>query len=111
VSHDLKSPLMLVEGYVDLLANAVGRATAEEAQQYAAAARRGVARMGRLIDDLLAYSRAGAGLGEITPVALDEIARHAVADLETLINATGSTVELGPLGTVDGDRTQLRQLL
>ena len=111
VSHDLKSPLMLVEGYVDLLANAVGRATPEEAAQFAAAARRGVARMEHLIDDLLAYSRAGAGRGETATVVLDDIVNDAVADLQTQIVATNATINLGALPTVEGDRTQLRQLL
>jgi signal transduction histidine kinase len=67
--------------------------------------------MDRLIDDLLAYSRAGQRPAHLVPVDLDEIAREVLADSAALIRETEATVNVGPLPTVPGDATQLRQLL
>jgi signal transduction histidine kinase len=112
VSHDLKSPLMLVEGYVDLLAAAIGNpSAAPDAEQFAAAAKRGVDRMGRLIDDLLTYARAGAGLTERQPVPLGELTHEVLVELQPLLTAAGGTIDVADLPTVRGDRSQLLQLL
>jgi signal transduction histidine kinase len=111
VSHDLKSPLMLIEGYVDLLAAAIGNPSeVDSAPQYAAAARRGVERMARLIDDLLAYARAGAGLADPETVSLDDVIGDVIADLGSVIASSGGEVHVGPLPSIEGDRSQLRQL-
>ena len=111
VSHDLKSPLMLIEGYVDLLVSAIANPSeADSASQYATAARRGVERMGRLIDDLLAYARAGAGLADRQTVSLNEVIGEVIADLGPMIASTGGEVRVGSLPSVEGDRSQLRQL-
>ena len=67
--------------------------------------------MDRLIDDLLAYSRAGQRPAELVPVDLDIIASEVLADSAALISETEAIVTVGPLPTVPGDATQLRQLL
>ncbi len=109
VSHDLKSPLQVVRGFVELLGDS--NVQSGDAQTYVAAALRGAARMDRLIDDLLAYSRAGQRPAEFVPVDLDVIAEEVLADSAALISETGAVVSVGPLPTVPGDSTQLRQLL
>lgn len=112
VSHDLKSPLMLIEGYVDLLTASVGDAdSVEHVTQYAAAAKRGVDRMGRLIDDLLAFSRAGAGLIDRQPIDLGNLVEEVLVDLQAVLVSYDAEVEVGELPVVTGDRSQLRQLL
>ena len=113
VSHDLKSPLQVVRGFVELLGRQAetNPDQATEVQTYVAAALRGAARMDRLIDDLLAYSRAGQRPAELVPVDLDIIASEVLADSAGLISETEAVVTVGPLPTVPGDPTQLRQLL
>src|SRR4051794_26961931 len=58
-SHDLKSPLLVVRGFLDLLQRTKGEQLDDDARLYLAAATRGTARMEVLIDDLLTYSRLG----------------------------------------------------
>jgi signal transduction histidine kinase len=113
VSHDLKSPLQVVRGFVELLGRQADSnpEQASEVQTYVAAALRGAARMDRLIDDLLAYSRAGQRPAELVPIDLDVIASEVLADSASLISETEAVVKVGPLPTVPGDATQLRQLL
>jgi PAS domain S-box-containing protein len=57
VSHDLKAPLRGVEGYSQLLQEDYDNALDDEGRLFIANIRKGVTRMGALIDDLLAYSR------------------------------------------------------
>ena len=113
VSHDLKSPLQVVRGFIELLGRQAERDPdrATEIETYVAAALRGAARMDRLIDDLLAYSRAGQRPAELVPIDLDLIAGEVLADSAALIDETEAIVTVGPLPTVPGDATQLRQLL
>jgi PAS domain S-box-containing protein len=113
VSHDLKSPLQVVRGFVELLGREAesGKRSSGDAQTYVAAALRGAARMDRLIDDLLAYSRAGQRPAALVPVDLDTIAGEVLADSAALIDETDAVITIGPLPTVNGDPTQLRQLL
>jgi PAS domain S-box-containing protein len=107
VSHDLKSPLQVVRGFVELL----GRDADDDTQTYVNAALRGASRMDRLIDDLLAYARAGQRPATYVPVDLDTIAAEVVADSAAIIDETGAALTVEPLPTVIGDPTQLRQLL
>lgn len=57
VSHDLKAPLRGIEGYSRLLVDDHASALDDEAHLFLANIRQAAANMGRLIDDLLAYSR------------------------------------------------------
>jgi PAS domain S-box-containing protein len=112
VSHDLKSPLQVVRGFVELLGRQADSSPeqAADVQTYVAAALRGAARMDRLIDDLLAYSRAGQRPAALTPIDLDVIVSEVLADSAALIDETEAIMTVGPLPTVPGDATQLRQL-
>src|SRR4029077_3960855 len=58
-SHDLKSPLLVVLGFLDLLNRTKSDQFDEDAKSYLAAALRGAGRMEELIDDLLSYSQIG----------------------------------------------------
>lgn len=57
VSHDLKAPLRGIDGYSHLLLEDHAASLNEEGLLFVNNIRAGVAQMGRLIDDLLAYSR------------------------------------------------------
>jgi PAS domain S-box-containing protein len=68
VSHDLKAPLRGVEGYSRFLLDDFGDRLGAEGRLFIGNIRDGVARMGELIDDLLAYSRM-----ERRPLASDSL--------------------------------------
>ncbi|HEY2815057.1 MAG TPA: ATP-binding protein [Acidimicrobiales bacterium] len=111
VSHDLKSPLQVVRGFVELLGREAAVSSSADVQTYVGAALRGAERMDRLIDDLLAYSRAGQRPDAFVPVDLNEVVDEVLADSAAYITAADATVEVEPMPTVAGDETQLRQLL
>jgi light-regulated signal transduction histidine kinase (bacteriophytochrome) len=108
-SHDLKSPLLVVMGFLDLLQNTKADQLDDDARLYVEAAVRGAQRMERLIDDLLTYSRAGRNEHDARWVDLSVVVREAVIDCEHVVKES-AIVTIGRMPTVLGNQTQLRQL-
>jgi len=67
--------------------------------------------MQTLIFDLLTFSRVISRTEPFVPIDLNSVAREVVGDLEVRIEKTGGQVEVGELPTIEGDSTQMRQLL
>ena len=110
VSHDLKSPLVTINGFLGLLK---GHLAAGRTEKAAAAADRvlgAAARMGHLIQDLLTLSRAGRASGEPEPVDLDPLVERLVAEFEPRASAAGGEIRVaGPLGTLRAGRQGLSE--
>ncbi|WP_121193260.1 ATP-binding protein [Motilibacter peucedani] len=111
-SHDLRSPLSVVDGYLELLDDVHGEALGEQGRGWVGTARRALARTLTLTDALLSYAQAGGASCARLPVDLGEVLEHAVLDLRHEVRAAGASVEApAPLPVVYGDATLLRQLL
>jgi signal transduction histidine kinase len=110
-SHDLQEPLRKVSSFCQLLQRRYGGQLDERADQYIGFAVDGAQRMQRLINDLLAFSRVGRTTDGFEPVDLGEVAASAVAQLDTMREEAGGTVEIGALPEVSGDPVLLRQLM
>lgn len=109
-SHDLMEPLRKVTAFGDLLRKRSGAALDEIALDFLARMQDAAARMARLIEDLLQYSRL---LGDARPFERVELAttvRLVLADLEARIAETGATVEVGELPVLRAHPFQMRQL-
>jgi PAS domain S-box-containing protein len=109
-SHDLSEPLRMVSSYVQLLADRYAGQLDSDADEFIGFAVDGAARMKALIDDLLAYSRAGASAVIRRPVDVAALLVSALADLELAITVSGGSVSVGDLPTVTGDPGQLAQV-
>lgn len=92
VSHDLKAPLRGIEGYSQLLQEDYGENLDDDGRFFIANIRTGVARMGELIDDLLAYSRMERRKLETLPVDLTELIEHLLAEKADDIAARGTEI-------------------
>jgi PAS domain S-box-containing protein len=57
VSHDLRTPLRAIDGYTRILADEYGQHLDSEGRRFCSVIRNQTQRMGKLIDDLLAFSR------------------------------------------------------
>ncbi len=110
VAHDLRSPLLTISGYCQLLQEELGPQLPAAAAEYIGQIVNGALRMSRLIDDLLEYSRA-IRRRQFQPVDMHSVLTHARANLEAAIREQNAEVEAGPLPVVLGDPTQLAQLL
>jgi PAS domain S-box-containing protein len=109
-SHDLQEPLRKIRMFGDRLAGSIVGLHSEQHDQLTRMV--GAAeRMSILIDDLLAYSRAGIANDDGGPVDLGELVAEVLVDLEGRTAESDARIEIGPLPRVDGDRVQLRQVL
>jgi PAS domain S-box-containing protein len=111
ISHDLSEPLRVISGHVRLLERRYADVFDEQAATWIGFAVDGCARLRRLIDDLLTFSRAGREATPPVVVQLDAIAANVLVDLGTAIAESGATVRLLPLPAVLGEPTQLSQVL
>jgi light-regulated signal transduction histidine kinase (bacteriophytochrome) len=109
-SHDLQEPLRMVTGYTQLLAKRYGDNLDLSAKEYIGFAVDGAKRMSKLIQDLLAYSRVGAGGKEFAPADCQAIVAETLRALEPAIEKSAATVTHDSLPTVTGDASQLLHL-
>lgn len=110
VAHDLRSPLVTISGYCQLIYDEYGSRLDATAHEYLDQIAAGARRMDRLIEGVLEYSRAGRSVAPLQRVDMQAVLDQAIANLEGDIRECEAAVELGPLPTVIGDQTQLVQL-
>ncbi|MGA2034174.1 MAG: PAS domain S-box protein [Thermoguttaceae bacterium] len=108
-SHDLKEPLRMVTGFMSLLQERCQGKLDAKADEYVSFASDAAARMHRLIDDLLAYSRAGRGaMTERTDIGavLDRV----LSSLTTSIEECGAAITHDPLPMIASNPVELTQV-
>jgi PAS domain S-box-containing protein len=111
VSHDLRAPLRAVSGFAEIIARRHKESLNEEGRRYVDNIVEASARMSRLIDDLLAYSRVGRRALTPRPIPLGEVFRQAVRDLAPRIAATRAQISLPETPPIVlGDATLLSQI-
>ena len=110
-SHDLQEPLRKVRAFGDRLRLHLGNHADAESLDYIERMRAAAERMQRLIDDLLAYSRVAKSDRAARRLELNEVLAGVLADLETSIEQKKAEVVHSHLPAVDGDETQMRQVL
>ena len=102
----------MVASYTQLLSRRYKGKLGPEADEFIHFAVDGAQRMQTLINDLLAYSRVGTRGKPFEPVNLNEILAVIQANLKVAIEESHAEVVVhGELPTIDGDRTQLVQLM
>jgi signal transduction histidine kinase len=100
VSHDLRSPLSIVEGRLEL-----AQETCES--DHLAEAADALTRSQALIDDLLTLAREGETVGELEPVDLADVAERSWETVET----GPATLETHATDTLRADRSRLKELV
>jgi PAS domain S-box-containing protein len=110
-SHDLQEPLRMVSSYTQLLARRYKGKLGSDADDFIAYAVDGAARMQRLIQDLLTYSRVGTKGREFVPADCERLLDQVLGDLKVAIEESGAVVTRDALPIVRGDETQIGQLL
>jgi len=110
ISHDLRSPLTVVIGYLDLLTQPM---TDEQRIKAIESARRNAARMADLLEDLLSATRAQELLApsELVPTALRTLADEVVGSLAPTHSERELVLEADCDPVVLGEEKRLRQVL
>ena len=109
-SHDLQEPLRTMRSYAQLLTIEYQGKLGAEADQFLGFIVSASARMGSLINDLLAYARLTTEEGRPVSVALDEDLEAALTHLDGAIKESGATVTHDPMPTLPVDRGQMVRL-
>lgn len=110
VGHDLRSPLTVVMGYLDLMTRPM---TDEERARAIDAARRNAARMADLLEDLLSATRAEELLApsDLVPTSLSTLADEVVASLAPTHSERPLLLDQQCDPIVLGEEKRLRQVL
>lgn len=112
VSHDLKSPLITISGFTGFLEQDVLAGDVECIREDIAHINAAVARMKRLLDELLELSRIGRIMNPPEEVAFADIVGEAIEMVRGCIEACGIVVEVAPdLPIVYGDRVRLVEVV
>jgi PAS domain S-box-containing protein len=111
VSHDLRAPLRHIEGFVEILQSASGAPPDAESTGHLQTIAGSAKQMGRLIDDLLTFSRSARAELRKRPIQLRDLVESIVLDLGR--ETKGRQIEwvVGELPEVQADPALLKQAL
>ncbi|MXV63963.1 PAS domain S-box protein [Natronorubrum sp. JWXQ-INN-674] len=99
VSHDLRNPLGVAQGYLDLLEET-------ESLEHAENVRDGLDRMETIIEDVLAIARDGDWVTDTEPVDLESVA----VDAWEHVSTEDATLSVAETTTIEADRSRLLRL-
>lgn len=110
VSHDLRAPLRAVDGFSRILLEKHGARMSPDAQRYQNLIRDNARQMGRLIDDLLSFSRLSRQPVKRQPLTPAEIVRQALHDLRNEQADRKIQISLGELPPWHADPALVKQI-
>lgn len=107
VSHDLKSPLVTIKGFLGLLNQDMEARDLDRARDDIAKLNQAADTMGRLLEELLELSRIGRVIGEPVTCSMTEIAQQALQLVETTTAGKTVDIEVAAMPESRGDKTRL----
>lgn len=110
VSHDLRAPLRSLDGFAKILLEEAGPKLDADSRHYLDMVVSSAGEMGRLIDDLLAFSRLGKQPMALQPVEPDRLVRQVVDELKPLQQGRTVDIRIGRLPVCQADPGLLRQV-
>lgn len=110
VSHDLRAPLRAIDGFSKIVLDDYGPLLPDPGRQYLALIRDSAQKMGRLITDLLSFSRAGRARLVKRPVNTQAVVAEALSMLAPLRAGRQLDLRIGLLPPCHGDTELLRQV-
>ncbi len=110
VSHDLRTPLHHIASFVELLDESCGASLAPSDRDYLNRITAATEKMNCLIEDLLDFSRMGRAEMRRSRVDLQNLLETVIEELQPEIAGRNILWKKGPLPTVQGDPSLLRQV-
>ena len=115
VSHDLRAPLRAINGFSEILSRRYRQILSPDAAHYLDNIILASARMGRLIDDLLTYSRLGRRSISLGPADVAEILEQLLVEFKPRLAEKNAALVVAPAPPgmkpiVNGDVTLLHQI-
>ena len=110
VSHDLRAPLRAVDGFSHMVEEDYAGKLDDDGRRMLGLIRGETQRMGRLIDDLLIFSRLGRQPLEPVPIDMHALAREVFDELAALAPDRKLRFDLHPLPPAVGTLAMIRQV-
>ncbi|MFA5309909.1 MAG: PAS domain S-box protein [Dehalococcoidales bacterium] len=112
IAHDLRSPLVSIEGFSRLLLEDIQNMGIENVQEDIRQLESGVKRMHGFLNGTLEYSHSGHLIERVDDVSFDKIAREVITELNDSIAESGATVTLAKsFPRICVDRSRIKQVL
>lgn len=111
VSHDLRAPLRVIEGFYEAFMEDFGPSVPEEGRSLLQRVGEGAHRMSDLIEDLLNFSRVGRSTLEPGRIAMSKLVRAAMAELCEQHPSRAIEVTIADIPDSWGDPALIRQAL
>jgi PAS domain S-box-containing protein len=112
VSHDLKSPLITISGFLGQLQDDIASGKTDRIEDDSQRIQHAVEKMHQLLKELLELSRIGRLMNPPEPVPFESLVREALVLVHGQLELRGVTFTLGPdLPIVYGDRLRLIEVL
>lgn len=110
-SHDLQEPLRAIQAFGERLMAKHSEMLGDEGRDFLNRMQNAAGRMRMLIRNLLEYSRVTTKANPFKSLNLGQVANTVLADFSQRLTESGGCVEISTLPTIEGDATQMRQLL
>ena len=110
VSHDLRTPLRAMDGFSQAVLEDFGPALPAEGRRYLETIRQAAQKMGRLIDDLLCFSRLSRAPLNKQLVNTAQLVRDVLDDLQSEQEGRQIDLRIGELSPCTGDTALLKQV-
>jgi PAS domain S-box-containing protein len=111
VSHDLRAPVRSIHSFAQILGEDHSKGLSTEGRRLLGIVQASAERMGRLIDDLLRFSRTGRQSMQQTTVDMKQIAEDVFLELTRHETTRNIQFTVGPLPPALGDPSMIRQVL
>jgi light-regulated signal transduction histidine kinase (bacteriophytochrome) len=109
ISHDLRSPLLAIDGFSKILEKRYSDQLDLEAKRIISVVRNSTSRMGQLIDDLLSFSRWGRQEMKMSQIDMVDLAKEVFSQLSS--SDRNVRFHIGSLPPIRADHSMIRQVL
>ena len=111
ITHDLRSPLTVITGFVDLLVKQSDKALDEKSRHYLDRISSSAGEMARMLDEILALSRMSRSEMHFVRVDLETLVKKIAQDLDATKGDRRVIWLIGRLPTIEADPTLIRQAI
>ena len=111
VSHDLRAPLRIIDGFSKLILQRYSGELDDKGQEFLELIRDNTRDMGQLIDDLLAFSHLGRREMLRTEIDMAKLVREVFAECTALVPERAIRLQVGALPAARGDAAMVRQVV